>query len=50
MARSTLAVAVAFEAVPFEAVAVMVQGPGDAGAVKTPEVEIEPHEADQLTG
>lgn len=34
----------------FEVVAVMVQGPGRLGAVKTPEADMVPQEADQATG
>jgi hypothetical protein len=50
LATSTVAVAVAVKPVPSVAVAVTLQEFAELGAVNTPELVIDPHEADQVTG
>ena len=50
MATSTMAVAVAVKPVPSVAVAVTLHVFAELGAVNTPELVIDPHEADQVTG
>jgi len=44
----TVAVVLAVSPLPSVAVAVILQAPSESGAVKTPELVMEPHDADQV--
>jgi hypothetical protein len=50
LATSTVAVAVAVKPVPSVAAALTLQVAAELGAVNTPELEMDPQDADQVTG